>query len=138
MATSHSDGRVLPTKRLAEKMSAFKNGQEQGEFMQRTMQQNLITYKKSSFTAKEGDVFIVTFPKCGTTWTQQIAKLVRNHGQEDGMDIDAAFPWIEYMSPEEAQVRNALNSLSHENRSENHASYLVSFGRSVHLHFITF
>ena len=69
-------------------------------------------YKKSSFAAREGDVFVVTFRKCGTTWMQQIVKLIRNRGREDGVDVDGAFPWLELMSPEEADVRSALNSLS--------------------------
>ena len=111
MATTRpGDGRVLPTKRLSEKISAL-SGKERMEIMKKTFEQNLFSYKKSSFTAKEGDLFIVTFPKCGTTWTQQIAKLVRNHGQEDGMDVDEAFPWIELMSPEEADVRNVYTYL---------------------------
>ena len=75
-------------------------------------QKNLHGYKKSSFTAREGDVFVVTFRKCGTIWMQQMIKLIRNRGREDGVDIDGAFPWLDLMSPEEADVRSALNSLS--------------------------
>ena len=110
MTTATGDGRVFPLKRLVEKGSAL-TGKERLEFSRSTCEQNLLSYKKSSYTAKEEDLFIVTFPRCGTTWTLQIAKLVRNDGKEDGMDIDQALPWIELMSPEEAEVRNALNSL---------------------------
>ena len=41
------------------------------------------------------DVWIVTYPKCGTTWTQQIVKLIRNNGEHDGMKITSSVPWLE-------------------------------------------
>ena len=106
MAAPPSDGRVYPGKRLYEKMAGL-DGKERMEFFKTTVQQSLLSFKKSSFALKEGDVFIVTAPKCGTTWTQCITKLIRNHGQEDGVDVDGAFPWIDVMSRDEADVRSA-------------------------------
>ena len=41
------------------------------------------------------DVWVVTYPKCGTTWTQQIVRLIINRGKEDGLTIRDAVPWIE-------------------------------------------
>ena len=41
------------------------------------------------------DIWIVTYPKCGTTWTQQIVKMIRSKGQEDGVRITASVPWLE-------------------------------------------
>ena len=41
------------------------------------------------------DVWIVTYPKCGTTWTQQIVRLIINRGKEDGLRINDAVPWVE-------------------------------------------
>ena len=41
------------------------------------------------------DVWVVTYPKCGTTWTQQIVRLIRNNGEKDGMKINDAVPWPE-------------------------------------------
>ena len=46
------------------------------------------------------DVWVVTYPKCGTTWTQQIVRLVRNNGVQDDVTIDTAVPWIEAGPPE--------------------------------------
>ena len=81
------------------------DGQERMELMGSTIQTNLMAFKSSPFVAREGDVFIATFPRCGTAWIQQICKLIRNDGVEDGTDIDSVFPWLDLMSPEEAEVK---------------------------------
>lgn len=41
------------------------------------------------------DAWVVTFPKCGTTWTQQIVRLIRNGGNIDDTTVDFAVPWAE-------------------------------------------
>lgn len=41
------------------------------------------------------DLLIVTYPKSGTTWVQQIVKLIANDGKEDGKTIDEAIPFLE-------------------------------------------
>ena len=45
------------------------------------------------------DVWVVTYPKCGTTWTQQIVRLIRNNGVQDDVRIDTAVPWLEAGPP---------------------------------------
>ena len=46
------------------------------------------------------DIWVVTYPKCGTTWTQQIVRLIRNNGVQDDVRIDTAVPWVEAGPPE--------------------------------------
>ena len=41
------------------------------------------------------DVWVVSYPKCGTTWMQQIVRLIRNNGVQDDVKIDKAVPWLE-------------------------------------------
>ena len=45
------------------------------------------------------DVWVVTYPKCGTTWTQQIVRLIRNNGVQDDVRISTAVPWLEAGPP---------------------------------------
>jgi hypothetical protein len=51
--------------------------------------------KLKDFKLYPNDVWIVTYPKCGTTWTQQIVRLIRNNGEKDDVLISAAVPWLE-------------------------------------------
>ncbi|XP_069830979.1 amine sulfotransferase-like [Dendropsophus ebraccatus] len=48
---------------------------------------------------RDSDVFLVTYPKSGTIWTQQILSLIFNEGHRNGTEqvknIDR-MPWIEY------------------------------------------
>lgn len=65
---------------------------------------NKLRELQSDFTPRDGDVFVVTYPKCGTIWTQHIVKLIRNNGVDDGVDNDTAFPWIELTPPDKISV----------------------------------
>ena len=44
------------------------------------------------------DIWIVTYPKSGTTWTQQIVRLIVNRGKDNGVVIEEAVPWVEGFS----------------------------------------
>lgn len=49
------------------------------------------------FPLKPDDLFICSYPKSGTTWTQQIVKLLRNGGRPDDVLLDRAIPWLEIL-----------------------------------------
>ena len=51
--------------------------------------------KLKDFSLRDDDVWIVTYPKAGTTWTQYIVHLIHNEGKDDGKKISDAVPWIE-------------------------------------------
>ena len=48
-----------------------------------------------SYQAEPSDVFIATYPKCGTTWLQQIMHCLRSNGDMDYPEITAVIPWLE-------------------------------------------
>lgn len=47
------------------------------------------------FALQGGDVVIATYPKCGTTWVQQIVHGLRTGGSMDFEEISLVVPWIE-------------------------------------------
>lgn len=48
-----------------------------------------------SFSARQSDIIIATFPKAGTTWMQQIVHGLRSHGDMAFAEITEVVPWIE-------------------------------------------
>ncbi|CAI5769994.1 amine sulfotransferase-like [Podarcis lilfordi] len=52
-----------------------------------------------NFEIRDSDVFIVTYPKSGTIWTQNILSLIYHEGHRDGtekVDLVDRAPWLEY------------------------------------------
>ncbi|GIY14918.1 sulfotransferase 1C4, partial [Caerostris darwini] len=50
-----------------------------------------------NYKPRPDDVFVVTYPKCGTTWTQHTLTLIFRHGEpiESHMDFFTAAPFLE-------------------------------------------
>eukprot|EP00965_Chrysotila_dentata_P247559 6207816-Pleurochrysis_carterae.AAC.2 len=46
-----------------------------------------------AFVPRPDDVFIVTYPKCGTTWMMQIVHTLRSGGDMDFGEITEVVPW---------------------------------------------
>ncbi|XP_039211485.1 amine sulfotransferase-like isoform X1 [Crotalus tigris] len=52
-----------------------------------------------SFEIRDDDIFIITYPKSGTIWTQNIVSLIFHEGHRDGTEnitLDDRAPWLEY------------------------------------------
>ena len=57
------------------------------------LQENLDKLKQLNL--RDDDVWVVSYPKAGTTWTQYIVHLIHNGGKDDGKKISDTVPWIE-------------------------------------------
>lgn len=56
-------------------------------------------YKSKQFQAKKDDVFVVSFPKTGTTWAQEIVYLIGNNAdvkKAKSENMEKRFPILEY------------------------------------------
>jgi hypothetical protein len=53
------------------------------------------TEQVNQFKARTDDVFVVTYPKSGTTWMQQIVHGLTTQGSMDFGEIGEVMPWIE-------------------------------------------
>ena len=51
--------------------------------------------KKAVVKPRPDDTWIASYPKSGSTWTQQIVRLIINRGKEDGKLLTEAVPWVE-------------------------------------------
>ena len=71
------------------------------------------------------DVWIVTYPKCGTTWTQQIVRLILNRGKDDGLNLENAVPWVEGFCeiPGIRTYRVDLDKMSYPRAFKSHFPY---------------
>lgn len=101
----------MPSKRAAE---ASSQGQMaplfEGFRLSPGVKPDVFKNLKEQFAVRHDDVFVVASPKCGTTWTQQIVKLVRNNGVDDGQESHVAVPWLEQMTVDEAEAMESPRS----------------------------
>ena len=59
----------------------------------------------NNFSLHPGDLFVVTYPKSGTTWTQQIVKLIQRGEIDDSIQLNKTIPWLEEIGRDCALVR---------------------------------
>ena len=46
----------------------------------------------SDFSLRADDLFVASYPRSGTTWMQQIVKLIRTNGIDTGERMDRVIP----------------------------------------------
>ena len=87
---------------------------------------------KAKLRLRQGDVVVDTYPKSGTTWVQQILKLLKNGGKEDGMIVEAAVPWLEFELPPESPFQWDVESLPTPAYIKSHMPYSSTLGCLPH------
>ena len=76
-------------------MSAFPEVRIGGLKVPKNIDYQWVENMKDTVKVKSDDIWIVTYPKCGTTWTQQIVRLIINRGKDDGLTLSEGVPWVE-------------------------------------------
>lgn len=63
---------------------------------------------QANFVPRETDCFVTTYPKCGTTWMQQICVLLKQGREDEDVPFDATervhyntkAPWLDMLYPD--------------------------------------
>jgi hypothetical protein len=78
---------------------------------------------KKDFTVMDGDIFIATYPRSGTTWTQQMVHLLVNQGQQGEKRLSDVVPWLETMPRRPGGMAEFLKSLPERRIFTSHLPY---------------
>ena len=75
-------------------MAAYRCNIVNGALCLPCITQKSVDELNTGFEARNGDVVVATYPKSGTTWMQQILKVLRSGGVDD-QQVTTRFTWIE-------------------------------------------
>jgi hypothetical protein len=78
---------------------------------------------EKEFVAKDGDVFVTTFPRSGTTWTEQIVHLLVNNGEQGDQLLTDAVPWLETLPHRPNGMHEFLKTLPERRLFTSHLPY---------------
>lgn len=76
----------------------------------------------AAYSPRAGDIIIATAPKCGTTWTQQIASLLVFQSPE-ARDLQNTSPWIDFRLPPVEAVMESIEAQSHRRFLKSHLPF---------------
>lgn len=78
---------------------------------------------EKEFVVKDGDVFVVTYPRSGTTWTEQIVHLLLNKGEQGEQRLTDAVPWLETLPHRPNGMIEFLKTMPKPRRFTSHLPY---------------
>ena len=78
---------------------------------------------EKEFVVKDGDVFIVTYPRSGTTWTEQMVHLLVNKGEQGEQRITDAVPWLETLPHRPNSMIEFLEAMPQRRLFTSHLPY---------------
>jgi sulfotransferase family protein len=78
---------------------------------------------ENEFVAKDGDVFVVTYPRSGTTWTEQMVHLLVNNGEQGEQRITDAVPWLETLPHRPNGMHEFLKTMPERRLFTSHLPY---------------
>ncbi len=86
-----------------------------------------------SYQARATDTFIATYPKCGTTWVQQLVHCLRTGGDMDFAEITEVVPWLELSHDLGMDNTSKQKARPHAFKSHFHWQDIPKGGRYIHV-----
>ena len=80
---------------------------------------------EKEFVVKDGDVFVVTYPRSGTTWTEQMVHLLLNKGEQGEQRLTDAVPWLETLPHRPNGMIEFLKTMPSPRRFTSHLPYAL-------------
>lgn len=77
---------------------------------------------------RDSDVFVVAYPKAGTTWMEQIVHLLTNGGDQGDKVLSEAVPWLEGAANKYGGLDALLESASGRRLFHSHLPYALMPG----------
>ena len=78
---------------------------------------------EKEFVIKDGDVFVVTYPRSGTTWTEQMVHVLVNSGEQGTQRLTDAVPWLETLPHRPNGMSDFLQTMSAPRLFTSHLPY---------------
>jgi len=78
---------------------------------------------QKDFVVRNGDVFVVTYPRSGTTWTEQMVHLLVTKGEQGDQRLTDAVPWLETLSHRPNGMLEFLKTLPPRRLFTSHLPY---------------
>ena len=78
---------------------------------------------EKEFVPKDGDVFVATYPRSGTTWTEQMVHLLVNKGEQGEQRLTDAVPWLETLPHRPNGMLEFLKTLPQRRLFTSHSPY---------------
>ena len=78
---------------------------------------------EKEFVVKDGDVFVTTYPRSGTTWTEQMVHLLAHNGEQGEQKITDAVPWLETLPHRPNGMHEFLKTLQGRRLFTSHLPY---------------
>src|SRR4026209_873850 len=78
---------------------------------------------EKEFVVEDGDVYVVTYPRSGTTWTEQMVHLLVNKGGQGEQRLTDAVPWLETLPHRPNGMIEFLKTLPQHRLFTSHLPY---------------
>lgn len=92
--------------------------------------------KLKAFQVRHDDLILSSYPRSGATWTQQIIRLLRNCGKDDGTNLDDVIPLLDSLGTDRGNLLklnpNAAEELESPRALRSHLPYLKTPGGVPH------